>query len=80
MSHKNVVGIRKAQAWKEGRFRLWFPVLLGISGFVTCLFLWLNLGLLARIVGTIWACLGILLWLLRRKYTRLPDDDVSAKP
>jgi putrescine importer len=68
------------QAWKEGRFRLWFPVTLGICGFVTCLFLWLNLGLLARIVGTIWACLGIVLWLLRRKYARLPDDEVTAKP
>jgi putrescine importer len=63
------------RAWKEGKMRLWFPVVVGMCGFVTCLFLWLNLGLLARIVGTIWACLGILLWLFRRRYTRLPGDD-----
>ena len=63
------------QAWKEGKMRLWFPVVVGMCGFVTYLFLWLNLRLLARIVGTIWACLGILLWLFRRRYTRLPGDD-----
>lgn len=67
------------QAWKEGRFRLWFPVVVGICGFVTCLFLWLNLGLLARIVGTAWAALGILLWLLRRRYTHLPGDELPEQ-
>jgi amino acid transporter len=62
------------QAWREGRFRMWFPALVGVCGFITCLFLWLNLGHLARIVGTAWAGLGILLWLFRRRYTRLPGE------
>ena len=65
------------QAWKEGKFRLWFPMAVGICGFITCGFLWLNLGLLARIVGSIWAGLGILLWLVRRRYTHLPGAELE---
>jgi hypothetical protein len=65
------------QAWKEGKFRLWFPMVVGICGFITCGFLWLNLGLLARIVGSIWAGLGILLWLVRRRYTHLPGAELE---
>jgi putrescine importer len=63
------------QAWKEGGLRLWFPIVVGACGFSTCLFLWLNLGVLARIVGTVWAAFGILLWLVRRRYTHLPNVD-----
>jgi putrescine importer len=40
---------------------------LSLSGFVVCFFLWLNLGVTARWAGTIWASLGIALWLLRRR-------------
>ena len=42
-------------------------VLLGLLGFVVCLTLWLNLSHLAKIAGGSWACLGIVLWLLRRR-------------
>ena len=64
-----------SQAWKEGRFRLWLPMLLGLCGFVTCLFIWLNLRPIALIAGSVWGSLGVILWLLRRRYTRLPNDE-----
>jgi amino acid transporter len=54
-------------AWRAGRAKQWFPILLSLSGCFVCFFLWLNLGFLARVVGTIWAALGIVLWLLRRR-------------
>ncbi len=62
------------RAWREGRAKQWIPLLLGLGGLVTCFFLWINLGLLARIVGTAWACAGILLWLVRRRFTVLPSE------
>ena len=63
------------RAWREGRSKQWFPMLLGLGGLVTCFFLWVNLGTLARVVGTVWACVGILLWLVRRQFTVLPADN-----
>ncbi|HUX43511.1 MAG TPA: APC family permease [Terracidiphilus sp.] len=66
------------QAWQQGRRRPWLPILVGFFGFVTCLIIWLNLRPIAKIVGTVWALLGILLWLARRRYTKLPDDDVAT--
>jgi putrescine importer len=60
------------RAWREGRARQWFPMLLSLGGIITCFFLWINLGALARIVGTAWACAGVLLWLVRRRFTVLP--------
>lgn len=59
--------------WRHGRARQWFPILLSLGGLVTCFGLWINLGALARIAGTAWACAGILLWWIRRKSTVLPD-------
>jgi amino acid transporter len=62
------------RAWREGGAKQWFAMLLGLGGLVTCFFLWVNLGLLARVVGTAWACAGILLWLVRRQFTVLPSE------
>lgn len=62
------------RGWRHGRSTQLIPMLLSLGGLITCFFLWINLGTLARIVGTIWACLGVLLWLGRRRYTRLPDN------
>lgn len=60
------------RGWRQGRGAQWFPILLSLCGLVTCFFLWMNLGPLARIAGTLWACAGILLWLVRRRATVLP--------
>ena len=60
------------RAWRDGRSAQWLPMLLGLGGMVTCFFLWINLGSLARLVGTVWACVGILFWIARRRYTVLP--------
>jgi amino acid transporter len=60
------------RGWREGRFAEWAPMLMSLGGFVTCLFIWLNLGNMARIVGTVWALVGVGLWLARRKQTVLP--------
>lgn len=59
--------------WRHGGGRKWFPMLLSLGGFATCLCLWANLGWLALIVGSCWATVGILLWLVRRQYTVLPE-------
>jgi len=53
------------QAWKEGRFRLWLPMLLGVCGFLSCMVIWVNLRLPALIVGTCWAAVGAGLWFAR---------------
>jgi len=50
------------RGWRQGRGAQSFPVLLSFGGLVTCFFSWINLGTLARIVGTVGACVGILLW------------------
>lgn len=62
--------------WRHGRFRQSFPMLLSSGGLITCFFLWTNLGVLARIVGTIWALVGVLFWVARRRLTVLPGETV----
>jgi putrescine importer len=54
--------------WRASSRKEWMPMLLSAAGFVVCLFLWMNLGTRARIVGTIWALLGIALYFMRRRY------------
>lgn len=60
------------RGWRTGLRSQWFPMLLSLGGFLTCLGLWINLGSLARIVGTVWAFAGVLLWVARRRMTVLP--------
>ena len=62
------------RGWRQGRFAQLLPMLLSLCGLVTCFFLWINLGPLARIVGTAWAAVGILFWVARRRYTMLPGE------
>jgi amino acid transporter len=62
------------RGWRHGRWSQWFPMLLSLGGMATCLFLWIHLGPLARLVGTIWAAVGILLFLIRRRFTVLPGE------
>ncbi len=64
------------RGWRQGRFAQWAPMLLSLGGLITCLFLWINLGTLARIAGTAWALAGILLWVIRRRFTVLPGEAV----
>jgi len=64
------------RGWRHGRFSQWAPMLLSLGGLVTCLFLWINLGTLARVAGTCWALAGILLWIIRRRSTVLPSEAV----
>jgi amino acid transporter len=60
--------------WRHGRAAQWFPILLSLGGFATCALLWWNLDPKAKIVGTVWAFSGILLWVIRRRYTVLPSQ------
>ena len=60
------------RAWRDGRASAWLPMLLSAGGLITCLFLWINLGSLARIAGTAWAIAGVFLWIVRRNKTILP--------
>ncbi len=64
------------RGWRHGRWSQLAPMLLSLGGFVTCLFLWINLGPLARVAGTGWALLGVLLWVVRRRSTVLPGEAV----
>jgi len=50
------------------------PILLSLCGLLTCMFLWMHLGKLAWTVGSLWAATGLLLWLVRRRYTVLPGE------
>ena len=68
----NVASILRG--WRYGRWSQLFPMLLSLGGFLTCLFLWINLGPLARVAGTGWALLGVLLWVVRRRATVLPEE------
>jgi putrescine importer len=52
--------------WRSGRFREWWPILISLLGFAVCFFLWLHLGPLARLAGSVWALLGIGAYLIRR--------------
>jgi amino acid transporter len=62
------------RGWRHGRWSQWFPMLLSLGGMATCLFLWIHLGPLARVAGTAWAVIGILLFLIRRRFTVLPGE------
>jgi putrescine importer len=54
-------------AWRAGKGKQWFAILLSLTGCAVCFFLWINLGPMARVLGTSWAVIGIVLWLFRRK-------------
>jgi putrescine importer len=60
--------------WRHGGMRQWFGMLLSLGGLLTCFGLWISLGPLARIAGTCWAIVGILLWVIRRRATVLPAE------
>src|SRR5580698_6380279 len=62
------------RGWRHGRFAQLGPILLSLGGFATCALLWWNLGPLAKSVGTGWALIGVLLWIVRRKSTALPGE------
>jgi len=67
------------KGWRQGHrernfARQIFPILLSLCGLFTCLFLWSHLGKLALIAGSVWAIIGFLLWLVRRRYTVLPGE------
>jgi amino acid transporter len=64
------------RGWRHGRWSQWLPMLMSTAGMVTCFVLWINLGPLARMAGTAWAVIGILLWIARRRYTVLPEEAV----
>jgi amino acid transporter len=62
------------RGWRHGRFTQIAPILLSRGGFITCALLWWNLGPLAKAVGTGWALVGILFWIVRRQSTVLPGE------
>jgi putrescine importer len=62
------------RGWRHGRMSQWVPMLLSLGGLLTCAVLWWNLGPLAKIAGTSWAFVGVLLWLVRRNSTSLPGE------
>lgn len=61
------------RGWRTGKQKPWFPMLISTAGFLTCAYIWTNLGPIARIAGTIWASVGVLLWIARQRQIHLPD-------
>jgi len=51
--------------WRKGASEEWWPILLSVLGFAVCFFLWINLGPLARIAGSVWALVGVAAYLFR---------------
>jgi amino acid transporter len=49
--------------WRTGKYAQWFPILMSLTGFVICFFIWIHLGSLAKIAGTAWALVGVAAWL-----------------
>jgi amino acid transporter len=62
------------RGWRHGGWSQWSPMLLSLAGMTTCALLWWNLGPMAKIVGSVWAIAGIVLWIARRRYTVLPGE------
>jgi amino acid transporter len=62
------------RGWRHGRWSQAVPMLVSLAGMLTCAVLWWNLSSMAKTVGTSWAIAGILLWLLRRRFTVLPGE------
>jgi putrescine importer len=62
--------------WRHGRWAQWMVMLMSFGGLITCFILWINLGSLAKWVGSAWALVGVLFWLARRRYTVLPGEAV----
>ncbi len=50
-----------------------FPALSPICGIVVCTFIWLNLNLDAKLLGTAWIVIGLLLYFVMRKRTGQVD-------
>lgn len=75
------IGVNASSAlrgWRFGRWSQSIPILISLAGMATCAVLWWNLSPKAKIVGTCWAIAGILLWLLRRRFTVLPAEGEAA--
>jgi amino acid transporter len=61
----NLSSVKHAlRSTERGRATL---VIFGLLGLLVCLALWLNLSQLAKIAGSLWACIGLLLWFVRRR-------------
>ncbi|MDE3104106.1 MAG: APC family permease [Acidobacteriota bacterium] len=68
------------RAWREpaaSTARRLAPLFTSTIGFLTCSFLWWNLDSKAKIVGSAWALLGLLLYAVRRVRTSAPRDSAS---
>ena len=65
------------RGWRYGRWSQFVPMLLSLAGMITCAVLWWNLSPKAKVVGTCWAIAGVTLWVVRRRFTVLPGEEVA---
>lgn len=73
------IGVNASSAlrgWRYGRWSQFIPITISLAGMATCALLWWNLSPKAKIVGTCWAIFGVLLWVVRRRFTVLPGETV----
>jgi putrescine importer len=58
-------------AWREGRFANWWPIAISVLGLIVCFAIWTYLGPTAKLIGSLWALLGVALFFVRRKNSAL---------
>ena len=66
------------RSWRTGGTKEWWPILCSFAGFSVCLFIWLNLGRLALVAGTLWAIVGIGCWMFYGRAATTAKADLSS--
>jgi amino acid transporter len=56
----------------RGKKKSFWPFILPVLGFIVCLYLWLSLGIKAKIVGLCWLSLGVLYGAWKTSWFRKP--------
>jgi putrescine importer len=64
------------RAWRQQQRRI-LPLFSSSIGFITCALLWWNLDEKAKVVGSVWAFTGILLWIARRNHSSRTDHTAA---
>ena len=57
--------------------RVWWRLVCPLLGFSICLWLWLNLGAMAKLVGMVWVAVGLVLFFSRRRQIVVTNPSVE---
>ena len=72
-----------AAALVHYRFRskekVFLPAVLPILGMAICAFIWFNLDIDAKVLGTVWVATGLLVYLLMRRFKGRPGAEQAKR-